>query len=141
LQKRISDEYKQEGTICWKTEEFKNSEHGKANAHIGLYEIYEVQNDKQPPCWWAGSPQTSPERPLGGLKVADLTRIIAAPSVMRSLAELGASVMRVTGAHLSDMSLMHFDLNWGKWNAHLDFRKEEDYEKLRAFVRAADVVV
>jgi crotonobetainyl-CoA:carnitine CoA-transferase CaiB-like acyl-CoA transferase len=33
------------------------------------------------------------------------------------------------------------DLSWGKWSAHLDFRKEEDREKLRALVRDADVVV
>lgn len=141
LQKLMSDEYKQAGTICWTTEEFKNSEHGKATAHIGLYEIHEAPNKKQPACWWPNSPQTSPERPLAGLKVVDLTRIIAAPAVTRGLAELGASVMQITAPHLSDMHGLHPDMNWGKWNAHLDFRKEEDGKKLRALVREADVVV
>ncbi|KAJ4366163.1 hypothetical protein N0V83_007798 [Neocucurbitaria cava] len=141
MQRLASDVYKQAGTICWTTEEFKKSEHGKANAHVGLYEIHEVNNDKQPPSWWPNSPETSTRQPLAGLKVVDLTRVIAAPAVTRGLAELGASVMRVTAEHITDMSILHIDLSWGKWNAHLDFRKEEDREKLRALVREADVVV
>ncbi|KAF2681151.1 CoA-transferase family III [Lentithecium fluviatile CBS 122367] len=141
IQKVSSDEYKQAGTICWTTEEFKNSEHGKANAHVGLYEVQAVKNEKQPPYWWPEAPQTSAARPLAGLKVVDLTRVIAAPAVTRGLAELGASVMRITASHITDMSNLHCDLNWGKWNAYLDFRKEEDREKLRALVREADVVV
>lgn len=141
MQKLASDVFKQAGTICWTIEEFKNSEHGKANAHVGLYEIHNVKNEKQPPSWWPDTPETSPQRPLAGLKVVDLTRVIAAPAVTRGLAELGASVMRITASHITDMSSLHCDLSWGKWNAHLDFRKEEDREKLRALVREADVVV
>ena len=136
-----SDVYKQAGTICWTTEEFKNSEHGRANAHVGLYEIHDIKNEKQPPCWWPDSPETSAKRPLAGLKVVDLTRIIAAPAITRGLAELGASVMRITAEHITDMSALHIDLSWGKWNAHLDFRNEDDREKLRALVRDADVVI
>ncbi|KAF2127879.1 CoA-transferase family III [Dothidotthia symphoricarpi CBS 119687] len=141
MQRLASDVYKQAGTICWTTEEFKKSEHGKANAHIGLYEIHNVENSKQTACWWPDSPETSASRPLAGLKVVDLTRVIAAPAITRGLAELGASVMRVTAPHITDMSMLHLDLNWGKWNAHLDFRQEEDREKLRTLIRDADVVV
>lgn len=141
LQKLASDVYKQAGTICWTIDEYKNSEHGKANAHVGLYEVHPVKNDKQPPSWWPEIPETSASRPLAGLKVVDLTRVIAAPAVTRGLAELGASVMRVTASHITDMSVLHCDLSWGKWSAHLDFREEADREKLRALVREADVVV
>lgn len=141
LQRLASDVHKQAGTICWTTEEYKNSEHGKANAHVGLYEVHPVNNEKQPPSWWPEAPETSASRPLAGLKVVDLTRVIAAPAVTRGLAELGASVMRVTAPHITDISALHCDLSWGKWNAHLDFREEADREKLRALVREADVVV
>ncbi|KAH7086143.1 CoA-transferase family III domain-containing protein [Paraphoma chrysanthemicola] len=141
MQRLASDVYKQAGTIGWTTEEFKNSEHGKANAHVGLYEIHNVENKKQPASWWPDSPETSARRPLAGLKVVDLTRIIAAPAMTRGLAELGASVMRVTAEHICDMSNLHIDLGWGKWSSHLDFRKAEDLEKLHALIREADVVV
>jgi hypothetical protein len=143
MQTLASDKYKQAGTICWTTEEFKQSEHGKANAHVGLFEIREHtrENSSQGPTWWPDSPQTSANRPLAGLKVVDITRVIAAPAITRGLAELGASVMRVTAPHLVDYSSLHCDLNWGKWNCHLDLRNEDDRSKLRELIKDADVVV
>ena len=132
---------KQAGTICWSIDEFKESEHGKANAHVGLWETHYHANPAQKAGWWADSPQTSPARPLAGLKIVDLTRIIAAPAVTRGLAELGASVMRITAPHLQDMGRLHPDLGWGKWNCSLDFRKPEDLEKAKALIMEADVVV
>lgn len=140
-QRLASDVYKQAGTICWTADEYQESEHGRANSHVGLYEIHEVKSDSQPACWWPSTPCTSPARPLAGLKVVDLTRVIAAPAVTRGLAELGASVMRITAEHITDMSNLHLDMNWGKWNAHLDFRIPSNREKLRALVLEADVVV
>jgi hypothetical protein len=143
MQTIASDKYKQAGTICWTTEEFKQSEHGKANAHVGLFEIREHAStaSSQGPSWWPDSPHTSASRPLAGLKVLDITRVIAAPAITRGLAELGASVMRVTAPHLVDYSSLHCDLNWGKWNSHLDFRKDEDRATLRELIKDADVVV
>jgi crotonobetainyl-CoA:carnitine CoA-transferase CaiB-like acyl-CoA transferase len=49
--------------------------------------------------------------------------------------------MIITAEHITDMSNLLLDLNWGKWNAHLDFRKKDDREELRDLVREADVVV
>jgi hypothetical protein len=141
MQHLASDVYKQAGTICWTMEEYKASEQYKANANVGLYEVREHKIPNQLPGWWKDAPHTSAKRPLGGLKVVDLTRVIAAPAITRGLAELGASVMRVTAAHLVDFSSLHCDLNWGKWNASLDLRDEGDREKLRALILDADVVV
>ncbi|KUJ08286.1 alpha-methylacyl-CoA racemase [Mollisia scopiformis] len=141
MQRLASDVYKQAGTICWTKEEYLNSEHGKANAHVGLYEIHSHPNPAQRSGWWTDAPLTGIKRPLAGLKVLDITRVIAAPAIGRGLAEIGASVMRVTAPHLVDYSSLHCDLNWGKWNTFLDFRKEEDREKMRKFVLEADVVI
>lgn len=91
------------------------------------------------PGWWPATRRTSAARPLGGLKVVDLTRVIAGPAVSRGLAELGASVMRVTAPHLADMSHLHADLNHGKWNASLDLRRDQDRQRLRALLADADV--
>ncbi|KAH0538968.1 hypothetical protein FGG08_004483 [Glutinoglossum americanum] len=141
MQRLASDIHCQAGTICWTTEEYQQSEHGKANARIGLYEIHAHQNSNQKAGWWPDIPQTSALRPLAGLKVVDLTRIIAGPTITRGLAELGASVMRVTAPHLSDYSSLHVDFNWGKWNSYLDFREKGDCERMRALILEADVVV
>lgn len=141
MQRLASDVHKQAGTICWTKEEYMNSEHGKANAHVGLFEIRAHPNAKQKASWWPESPLTGSERPQAGLKVLDITRVIAAPAITRGLAEMGANVMRVVAPHLVDMSNLHCDMNWGKWNTLLDFRKEEDREKMRLLVLEADVVV
>lgn len=141
LQVQISDVHKQAGVIVESPESFRASEHGKANSHVGLFEIFDVPSPKQPPCWWPDAPKTSSQRPLAGLKVVDLSRVIAAPAVTRGLAELGASVMRITSPNICDFSSLHLDLNWGKWNASLDLRTEKDRSSLRDLIRDSDVVI
>ena len=139
----MNDKYKQAGTICHSTEEFKQTEHGKANAHVGLYELTKSPDHNQAAGWWPehDSMPSSPSRPLAGLKVVDITRVIAAPALTRGLAEMGASVMRVTSPHVTDLSGVHQDLNWGKWTTHLHLKDEEDRKKLIELIKDADVVV
>ncbi|RSL77688.1 hypothetical protein CEP51_008829 [Fusarium floridanum] len=138
----ITDMTRQAGTICYTTDEYLHSEHGRANEHVGLWEIHDRPNTNQVPCWFASpNARADPSRPLAGLKVVDLTRIIAGPSITRSLAELGASVMRCTAPHLPDVVSLQADLNWGKWNCSLDLRVQKDCEQLRRLILEADVVV
>jgi len=138
----MNDQHHQAGTICYSIDEFRASDHARANAHVGLYDIHHHPNPVQRPSWWSHIPEhTSHARPLFGLKIVDLTRIIAAPSVVRDLAEMGASVMRITAPHVPDMSQLQLDLGWGKWNSHLDLRNQEDRTKLEALIMDADVVI
>jgi crotonobetainyl-CoA:carnitine CoA-transferase CaiB-like acyl-CoA transferase len=132
---------RQAATICLSASEYKASEQAKAIADVGLYKLNHHASAAQAPSWWPSTPDTGPARPLAGLKVLDLTRVIASPTITRGLAELGASVMRVTAPHLPDYSGLLPDLNWGKWNCSLDFRVEEDRQRLQALLKAADVVV
>ncbi|OTB05174.1 hypothetical protein M426DRAFT_261210 [Hypoxylon sp. CI-4A] len=43
--------------------------------------------------------------------------------------------------YITDLSPLHQDLNWGKWNCYLNLKDEGDKEKLKALIRDADVVV
>ncbi|RFU29289.1 hypothetical protein B7463_g7044, partial [Scytalidium lignicola] len=137
----LGETYHQAATICWSPEEFASTAQGQAIKDIGLYKIHYRPNDTQKLGWWPDSPSTSPSRPLAGLKIVDLTRVIAGPAIGRSLAEMGASVMRVTAPHLADFSGLHPDLNWGKWNCSLDLRKEDDKSKLRELILDADILI
>lgn len=137
----MNEKYRQAGTICYSTDEFKQSEHGKANAQAGLYELRHVPNLNQQPTWWKDSADTGVARPLAGLKVIDLTRVIAGPSITRGLAELGASVLRVTGPDVVDLVPLHGDLNWGKWNCSIDLKSPEGKKTLRDLIYEADVVM
>ena len=137
----LPEEYGQAGTICWAPEEYGETEQGKSHAGIGLYSIEHHVNPAQQAGWWSDAPQTSVRRPLAGLKIVDLTRIVAGPSIGRILAELGASVMRVTSPHIADFSGLHPVTNWGKWNCHLDLRKKEDCAVLKELIFGADVII
>ncbi|KAJ5090280.1 hypothetical protein N7532_008964 [Penicillium argentinense] len=143
LDELMNDKFRTSGTVAWDSVEYFASDHGKASGKVGLYEIMKDESSAQQPSWWPENESlpSSPKRPLAGLKVVDLTRIIAGPTITRSLAEMGASVMRVVSPHVTDMSGLFLDLNWGKWNTFLHLKDEADKEKLRDLIRDADVVV
>ncbi len=84
-------------------------------------------------------PLPSGDRPLSGIRVLDLTRVIAGPTCARTLAEHGADVLKITGAHLPSLGRQEYDTGHGKLSAHLDLRETKDTEILRGLVREADV--
>jgi crotonobetainyl-CoA:carnitine CoA-transferase CaiB-like acyl-CoA transferase len=79
------------------------------------------------------------DRPLSGIRVLDLTRVLAGPTCARTLAEHGADVLKITAAHLPNLGYQEFDTGHGKLSAHLDLREPKDVETLCALVREADV--
>jgi crotonobetainyl-CoA:carnitine CoA-transferase CaiB-like acyl-CoA transferase len=81
------------------------------------------------------------QRPLGGIRVLDLTRVIAGPVCGRCLAAHGAEVMLITAPHLPFMLPLVIDSGRGKLSAELDLRQEPARECLRQLIRGADVFV
>jgi crotonobetainyl-CoA:carnitine CoA-transferase CaiB-like acyl-CoA transferase len=71
--------------------------------------------------------------------VLDLTRVLAGPTCARTLAEHGADVLKITGAHLPNLGYQEFDTGHGKLSAQLDLREPRDVDVLRGLVREADV--
>ena len=78
-------------------------------------------------------------RPLAGVRVLDLTRVLAGPTCARSLAEHGADVLKISAAHLPDNGMMDLDTGIGKLSARLDLRQPEGVATLQALARDADV--
>jgi crotonobetainyl-CoA:carnitine CoA-transferase CaiB-like acyl-CoA transferase len=78
-------------------------------------------------------------RPLAGLRVLDLTRVLAGPTCARTLAEHGADVLRITAAHLPDSGPMEIDTGLGKLSAHVDLRSPAGGEILGDLLRETDV--
>ncbi|GAA3641380.1 CoA transferase [Kineosporia mesophila] len=58
--------------------------------------------------------------PLTGLRVLDLTRVVAGPVATRTLAALGADVLRIDPPHLPELEDQHVDSGFGKRTALLD---------------------
>ena len=86
-------------------------------------------------------PQPLPEgsRPLSGIRVLDLTRVLAGPTCARTLAEHGADVMKISGPHLPFSPSQELDTGHGKLSAHVDLRESTQVEALRDLIREADV--
>lgn len=93
----------------------------------------------------------APKAALAGIRVIDLTRILAGPYCTRLLADLGAEVIKIEppeGDHvrrlapLRDGESAYFGhLNCGKKSLAVDLRKEEGQEICRRLAAASDVVV
>jgi crotonobetainyl-CoA:carnitine CoA-transferase CaiB-like acyl-CoA transferase len=81
----------------------------------------------------------SGSRPLSGIRVLDLTRVLAGPTCARTLAEHGADVLKITAPHLPNIGYQEYDTGHGKLSAHLDLRRDEDLAALKGLVREADV--
>src|ERR1700750_277328 len=79
------------------------------------------------------------DRPLSGVRVLDLTRVIAGPTCARELAAHGATVLKITAKHLPSLGRQEYDTGHGKLSAHLDLREEKDKEILRGLVKGADI--
>jgi crotonobetainyl-CoA:carnitine CoA-transferase CaiB-like acyl-CoA transferase len=81
------------------------------------------------------------DRPLTGVRVLDLTRVIAGPVAARTLAAHGADVLHITSPKLPAMMLTVMDTGRGKRPAHLDLTDAADRATLAKLVAHADVFV
>jgi hypothetical protein len=80
------------------------------------------------------------ERPLKGIRVLDLTRVLAGPVATRFLAGLGADVLRIDPPTWDEPAVVP-DVTLGKRCARLDLRDSGDRTQLVDLLRRADVLV
>ena len=114
-------------------EEWQAHAQGRAVAMLPLFEIVRIGD--APP-----EPGGDGARPLSGVRVLDLTRVIAGPVCGRTLASYGADVMLVTSPHLPNAPALVMDTGLGKLSASLDLRRPDDAERLRQLVRRCGVL-
>jgi len=80
-------------------------------------------------------------QPLEGVRVLDFTRVLAGPTVGRTLASHGAEVLRIRSPKLPTIELFDLDADVGKRAAFLDLAMPSDAERLRTLARGAHVFV
>lgn len=82
-----------------------------------------------------------PGRPLTGVRVLDLTRVIAGPVATRLLAALGADVLRIDPPGMPELPDQFTDTCFGKRSAEADLGLPDVQLRLRELLAGADVVV
>ena len=113
-------------------EEWAKHPQAAAVASLPLLEVVKIAES---------APEKLPDgdRPLSGIRVLDLTRVLAGPTCARTLAEHGADVLKITAAHLPNIGYQEYDTGHGKLSAQLDLRQAKDVDTLRGLVREGDV--
>lgn len=81
---------------------------------------------------------TGDDRPLAGLRVLELTRILAGPVAGRTLAAYGADVLLLNSPTLPNIEAIA-DTSRGKLSAHVDLKTEAGRTTLRELISGADV--
>lgn len=88
----------------------------------------------------AAAGQACPDRPLAGLRVLDLTRVLAGPVSTRFLAGYGAQVLRIDPPTWTEPGVVP-EVTLGKFCAGLDLTTRADRDEFTRLLAQADVLV
>ena len=120
--------------VMYSQAEWKKHDQGKAVLAEPLVK-FEESTDK-------ATVSRSPllERPLFGIRVLDLTRVLSGPVATRFLAGFGADVLRIDPPWWDEPAVIP-EVTIGKRCAYLDLHKREDRTRFAALLAQADVLV
>jgi crotonobetainyl-CoA:carnitine CoA-transferase CaiB-like acyl-CoA transferase len=106
--------------------------HAKALAELPLISIEKI-GEAEPRPWPAG------DRPLAGMRVLDLSRVIAGPVAGRTLAAHGADVLLISGPDLPAIPWLTIDTGRGKLTSLIELKSEQGRGVLRDLLASADI--
>lgn len=109
----------------------------RALAELPLISIEKI-GEAPPKPWPQGS--SNNDRPLAGLRVLDLSRVIAGPVAGRTLAAHGADVLLVSGPELPAIPWLTIDTGRGKLTTFLELKSETGRAQMRKLLKDADIV-
>ena len=120
------------GAMVRTQEEWADHAQGRALGPLARVEIEKIGESEPAPVGGAA-------RPLDGIRVLDLTRILAGPTNGRTLAEHGADVLLVNSPNLDNVLPFVIDTSHGKRSTFLDLDSPDDHARLLALASSADV--
>jgi crotonobetainyl-CoA:carnitine CoA-transferase CaiB-like acyl-CoA transferase len=106
--------------------------HAGALAGLPLISITRI-GDAAPKPWPEG------DRPLAGIRVLDLSRVIAGPVAGRTLAAHGADVLLISSPDLPAIPWLTIDTGRGKLTGFVDLKREQGRAVLRGLLKDADI--
>jgi len=113
-------------------QEWSDLPHAGALAALPLLSIEKI-GEAAPRPWPRG------DRPLAGLRVLDLSRVIAGPVAGRTLAVHGADVLLISGPDLPASPWLTIDTGRGKLTSFVELKSEQGRDSLRELLASADI--
>jgi len=113
-------------------DEWSATPHAKALAELPLITIEKI-GDAAPKPWPRG------DRPLAGIRVLDLSRVIAGPVAGRTLAVHGADVLLISGPDLPAIPWLTIDTGRGKLTSFVELKNDQGRSTLRDLLAQADI--
>jgi hypothetical protein len=128
------------GSIVHSPQGWLNTEMGKSLARHPL--VNYTRQDQCPTIPAVRLPDVEDKRPLAGIKVVELARIIAGTAAGALLASMGAELIRVNSSKLKDYTpAQPSSLMAGKTTVDLDLDNPADHAKLVQLFEDADVIL
>ncbi|KAI0180481.1 CoA-transferase family III [Hypoxylon sp. FL1284] len=136
---KLNQEHRQAGIPVLTNERYRKTAHGQAMASLPLFTV-KALNMNTPPVPFPDSVD-GPSQCLQGLRVIELCRVIAGPTIGRSLAAHGASVLKITSTKLPDVPFFQLDVNTGKHTTSLHLKDPADIKVFESLLETADVII
>jgi crotonobetainyl-CoA:carnitine CoA-transferase CaiB-like acyl-CoA transferase len=114
-------------------EEWDRSDQGRILAGRPVVEVTKIGDSNPEPFGKGG------DAPLSGVRVLDLTRVLAGPTCARTLAQYGADAMVISSPNLPFVPYFVTDTGHGKLAAFVDLATQDGRDRLRQLVREGDV--
>lgn len=130
----------QAGVECMSHASFLATPHGQIASTLPPWEITPLETST-PPAAFPSGPTSSSPRPLAGILVLELCRIIAGPTIGKILAEYGASVLKITSPSLSDVPFFQVDGNMSKHTTDLDLKTPSGRLAFESLLSTADILL
>jgi hypothetical protein len=120
------------GGVVYSKQEWAQHPQGRATAGLPVLTITRIGD--APP-----EPLPDGDRPTSGVRVVDLTRVLAGPTCAKTLAEHGADVLHISAPHLESGQMFELETGIGKRQAFLDLNIPAQAQAMRDLVLGADV--
>ncbi|KAI0526253.1 CoA-transferase family III [Xylaria bambusicola] len=132
---------RQAGTAVLTREQYRETPHGRVMSSLPPFTVQPLELSTPPIPFSECGESTDQYQCLSGIRVIELCRVIAGPTIGRSLAAHGASVLKVTSPQLPDVPFFQLDVNAGKHTTSLHLKYPADRAVFDTLLATADVIL
>ncbi|KAI1175996.1 CoA-transferase family III [Nemania sp. FL0916] len=133
--------FRQAGTVVLTLDQYRETPHGRQLHSLPPFTVQPLELTTPPVPLVKPRGRVVQLQCLHGIRVIELCRVIAGPTIGKSLAAHGASVLKVTSSRLPDVPFFQLDVNTGKHTTSLHLKDPADRATFEDLLATADVIL